>query len=184
MAEELSPETKIYVKEEIEKIKKEFKEEVEKVNSKATKTFTTVALIVGLLTCGGVYGLAAKAIQKGLDETIIKTLVSEAQTKHDKIFEYEKDANDILSKLKMFEQLPATEGYARLGHIKFVWGNGLSTSDNNEKFIFKPDGFKDCFTVITSLAGEVKKKSNSGFTFNRVDGYGGNIYFTYVAIGL
>ena len=79
MAEELSPESKLYVKEEIEKMRKEFKEDLKEVQSKATKTFSTVAMIVGLLTCVGVYGIAARAIQKGLDETTIKELEGEAK---------------------------------------------------------------------------------------------------------
>ena len=54
MPEELSPESKLYVKEEIENVRKEIREDVEKVKSKATKTFTTVAIVVGLLTGLGV----------------------------------------------------------------------------------------------------------------------------------
>lgn len=79
MAEELSPESKLYVKEEIEKARKEFKEEVEKVKSRTTRTLSTVVMVVGLLTCVGVYGIAARAIQKGLDETTIKELEDEAK---------------------------------------------------------------------------------------------------------
>lgn len=83
MSEELSPETKLYVKEEIEKVRKEVKEEIEKVKSKATKTFSTVVIVVGLLTGLGVYGLARDymktAINEGLTEQGIQKLKSEAE---------------------------------------------------------------------------------------------------------
>ena len=117
MPEELSPGSKLYVKEEIEKSRKEIKEEVEKVKSKATRTFTTVAMVIGLLTGVGVYGLAVKymddTIQKALDSkgvTDLKSkaqefvdtaegLVTNAENSYNKIVNYETDANYILSSL-------------------------------------------------------------------------------------
>lgn len=44
MAEELSPESKLFVKEEIEKVRKEVKEDLKEAQSKATKTFSTVVV--------------------------------------------------------------------------------------------------------------------------------------------
>jgi hypothetical protein len=70
MPEEVSPESKLYVKEEIEKSRKEIKEEVEKVNSKATKTFTTVAIVIGLVTGLGVYGSATHYISTSIQDKL------------------------------------------------------------------------------------------------------------------
>jgi microcystin-dependent protein len=83
MPEELSPESKLYVKEEIENVRKEIREDVEKVKSKATKTFTTVVIVVGLFTGLGVYGLAVSyidtAIKQGLEDKGITELKSKAE---------------------------------------------------------------------------------------------------------
>jgi hypothetical protein len=83
MPEELSPQSKLYVKEEIEKSRKEFREDVEKVKSKTTKTFTTAVIVVGFLTGMGVYGLAVRymdaAISKGLEDKGIAELKSKAE---------------------------------------------------------------------------------------------------------
>ncbi|MHC4546096.1 MAG: hypothetical protein ACYS9C_18355 [Planctomycetota bacterium] len=70
MPEEVSPESKLYVKEEIEKTRKEIKEEVEKVNSRATKTFTTVALVIGIITGLGVYGSAKHYISATIQDKL------------------------------------------------------------------------------------------------------------------
>lgn len=75
MTEEVSPESKLYVKEEIEKSRKEFKDDLEKAQSRATRTFTTIGMIVGLLTALGVYGIAAKYIDDTIKEKLdVKTL--------------------------------------------------------------------------------------------------------------
>ena len=106
MPEELSPESKLFVKEEIEKIRKDIREEVEEVKSKTTKTFTTVAIVVGLITGLGVYGIAKSyintAVEAQLDaDTVaeIENYRGEAKKLYNKIAEYETDANDILSSL-------------------------------------------------------------------------------------
>lgn len=106
MPEEVSPESKLYVKEEIEKSKKEIKEEVERVNSKATKTFTTVAIVVGLLTGLGAYGLAKEYIETTVRENLgsetlakIEENKTKAQASYNKIVEYETEAKSILSSL-------------------------------------------------------------------------------------
>jgi hypothetical protein len=93
MAEEVSPESKLYVKEEIEKSRKEFKEDLQDARSRATKTFTTVALIVGLLTGLGVVG----SVIYYMSTTTIAKLESEAERSRDNIVRYEGEAKDILS---------------------------------------------------------------------------------------
>jgi len=80
MAEELSPESKLYVKEEIEKVKKEFKEDLKEAQSKATKTFTTVALIIGLIASVGVYGLAKSSIKNTIEDELGKTTIKNLET--------------------------------------------------------------------------------------------------------
>jgi microcystin-dependent protein len=104
MPEEVSPESKLYVKEEIEKTRKEIKEEVEKVSSKATKTFTTVAIVIGLITGLGVYGSAKHYINTAVEANLGTDTLAEIQNNRDKarnsykqIVEYEKDAEKILS---------------------------------------------------------------------------------------
>lgn len=83
MAEELSSESKLYVQQEIEEVRREMREEREKAKSKAAKTFTTVAVVLGLLTGIGVYGLAVNyidaAIRRGLEEKGIAELKSKAE---------------------------------------------------------------------------------------------------------
>ncbi|MCP4263534.1 MAG: hypothetical protein GY774_39410 [Planctomycetes bacterium] len=189
MAEELSPESKLYIKEEIEKVRKENREEIEKVKSKTTKIFTTVVIVVGFLTGLGVYG-AAKShinseIQRELSNTTIQNLTEDTIHLHGETFEHEKDANDILSKLKKFEQDPSKNGYACLGSIKLIWGTETSRAgvDGNQRFSFKKPFENNCFTVIPSLAGEIRSRDKTSFVFNRVDGYDGKHSFTYVAIG-
>jgi microcystin-dependent protein len=104
MPEEVSPESKLYVKEEIEKTRKDIREEVEKVNSRATKTFTTVALVVGLLTGLGVYGLAKDYIDTSIKKEIgedtlakIRKYEDEAENSYKQIVQYEYKAEKILS---------------------------------------------------------------------------------------
>ena len=70
MVEEVSPESKVYVKEEVEKMRKEFKEDLKDAQSKATKTFSTVALIVGLLGSLGVYGFTKDFITNAIKTRI------------------------------------------------------------------------------------------------------------------
>lgn len=104
MAEEVSPESKLYVKEEIEKSRKEIKEEVEKVNSKATKIFSTVAIVVGLITGLGVYGNAKFYIKNTIEDKLGRDTLAEieenkikAKNSYSKIVEYEAEAEKILS---------------------------------------------------------------------------------------
>lgn len=73
MAEDLPPESRLYIKEEIEKVRNHFKEEVENVKSYVTKTLTTVVIVVGLLTGLGVYGLASNYIDKTIQDWAEKT---------------------------------------------------------------------------------------------------------------
>jgi len=89
MAEELSPESKLYVKEEIEKMRKEFKEDLEKAQSKATKTFSAVAMIVGLLASVGVYSLAKSSIKNAIENELEKTTIKKLGA----------DANDLVFKI-------------------------------------------------------------------------------------
>ena len=90
------------------------------------------------------------------------------------------DLNDILKS----KQLARTYGYTWIGDIKLVWGTGESKTDDSQRFIFVPDGFReDCFTVITELPGVVEKIDQKGFTFNRMDDYNGKRNFTFIAIG-
>ncbi|MFX0202814.1 MAG: hypothetical protein ACFFCW_42460 [Candidatus Hodarchaeota archaeon] len=224
MAEELSPESKLYVKEEIEKARKEIKEEIEKVKSKATKTFTTVVMVVGLLTGLGVYGIAKDYINTAVkdklgEETLAefekniskaeesvadantyveqaKGLVADVNDSYEEITKIlaqaNKDPNDLLiSKLKS-HQLAEPNGYAWIGDLKFVWGTRSSTHSKAQKFDFDPKkgvnnkskyNFKECFTVITSLGGRIKKYPES-FTLDRHDDYRNEeISLYYVAIG-
>ncbi|MCP4258689.1 MAG: hypothetical protein GY774_14490 [Planctomycetes bacterium] len=207
MAEELSPELKLYVKEEIEKVRKENREEVEKVKSKATKTFTTVVIVVGLLTGLGVYGLAANyidtAIQEGLGEDTlekIKEHETQAKSLRDDIDKIHTTAETTLSELKTElekHQVAAPNGYACIGDIKFVWGTRQFTKQKQytDDFEFVPPNsetdksdkynFNECFTVIPNLPGRVTNVVEKGFSFDRHDAYQNDKYkdFTFVAIG-
>lgn len=95
MPEIVSPESKLYVKEEVEKAKKEIKEDIEKANSKAARTFTIVGAVLGILTGVGVYGLAANyvktAIKDGLTTTAIIQLEDDARTIVREVKEIEKE---------------------------------------------------------------------------------------------
>lgn len=107
MPEELSPESKLYVKEEIEKMRKEFKEEVEKAKSKATKTLSTVAIVVGLLTGLSVYGGAQTyidtAISKGLEEKGITDLVADVNNYVEQAEGLVADANNSYNSIVEWE---------------------------------------------------------------------------------
>jgi hypothetical protein len=111
MPEEVSPESKLYVKEEIEKTRKEFKEDIKEVQSKTTRTFTTVALVVGLLTGLSIYGSVTSYISTTIRNRLgaqaladfekrlyrAQEFVADANVLRDKIATYETDANAILS---------------------------------------------------------------------------------------
>ena len=104
MPEELSPESKLYVKEEIENVRKDIREDVEKVKSKTTKTFTTVVIVVGLLTGLGVYGSAKHYINTAVEAKLGTETLAEieknriqARNSYNKIVEYETKAEKILS---------------------------------------------------------------------------------------
>ena len=108
MPEELSPESKLYLKEELEKVRKEFKEELKEAQSKSTKIFSTVAMIVGLLTALGVYYPAKNSIKNAIDKafegTTIKNLEEEVAFSCDNIKKYEVDANDLHAKIASYEK--------------------------------------------------------------------------------
>jgi hypothetical protein len=183
MAEELSPESKLYVKEEIEKARRGFKEEVEKAKSKATKTFSTVAIVVGLLTGLGVYGGAKtyidNAISEGLNDKGFTDLMTDATNYAEKakgfmadannsyinITDIEAQAKDTLSKLGLFELLEDPNGYAWVGDIMFVWG----THQKSFHEFFQPfrkfhHSFpNNCFAVITEENGQVYNKTKVGY---------------------
>jgi len=93
MPEELSPESKLYVKEELEKVRNEFKEGLKDAQSKTTKIFSTVALIIGLLASMGVYGLAKSSIKNAIEDELSKTTIKKLET----------DANMILVEIESFE---------------------------------------------------------------------------------
>jgi len=195
MPEELSPESKLYIKEEIEKVRKEFKDDLKDAQSKSTKIFSTVAMIIGLVTGIGVYLGISNAIKGRLDDAGITKLVYEAN----KLVESAEDANDaiqdikisvekdipMLKEMKSFDQKEVQDGYAWVGNIALIWGTRTSTKDTAEVFPIGWDCFKnDCFTVLTSLAGEVViLKDNKNFRFDRVDGYSGSHKFTFLALG-
>jgi hypothetical protein len=173
MSEEVSPESKIYVKEEIEKIRKEFKEDLKEAQSKATKTFTTVALIVGLLTGVGVYGFFVNCLKSQL---IVK-LESEAKASHENILGYEAEL------IKLKPQVGEYGGYAWVGNIKIVWGTAKSkTTSKAEQFNFV-EKFNKCFGVVPGLAGYVKSCNETGFEFKKLNDIKWNQDFTYVAVG-
>jgi hypothetical protein len=93
------------------------------------------------------------------------------------------DVNGTVKILGWYNQQVSTDGYTWVGNILFQWGSETSTSSVIQWFDF-PIGFPhECFTVSTSLAGEAHV-SGTNFSFDRLDGFGGgNIDFTYMAIG-
>jgi hypothetical protein len=182
MAEELSPESKLYVKEEIEKVKKE-------VQSKATKTFTTVVMIVGLVTGMGVYKFAKSHIdttikdglkQQGITELKSKAeefvkeaegLVADANNSYKTITDIEAQAEKSLSALKLnlkSQQVADPNGHAWIGGIKFVWGTETSVTDVNEWVDFKNSFDSNCFFVITTLPGYIYDMEPSRFHYQRL----------------
>lgn len=205
MAEELSPESKLYVKEELEKVRNEFKEGLKDAQSKTTKIFTTIALIVGLLASMGIYGLVKDymkttiqtAIDDKLGEQAVKEfkqrmikaegLVSDANNLHAKIVEYEKGANDILSKLGRFEQDP--DGYARFGEIMFSWGTfQYKTLPMLSHHAFKYPFDKNCLVVILDGSGVAYAKDREKFWFIPMEMFtkaniGKKEQISYLAIG-
>lgn len=94
MPEELSPESKLYVKEEIDKVrekieeqvkdtKKAIEEQVKKARSGSMRTFSIVTAVVAFLVGVGVYGSAVKymdkAISKGLEDAGLTESVKRAE---------------------------------------------------------------------------------------------------------
>lgn len=182
MAEELSPESKLYVKEEIDKIRKDFKEDLKEAQSKATKTFTTVALIVGLLAGVGIWSSNMLYIKDKMSTADITILMEDAKAKHEKILGYEAYANDFLSKLTS-NRLTEKNGYVWIGDVKFVWGTVDTTARDNQVISFGEHRFPNaCLAVIPELPGDVDKFTPTEFTYNRLDSYP-NVNFTYLAIG-
>jgi len=214
MAEELSPESKLYVKEEIEKIRKEFKDELKEAQSKSTKIFGTVVLIVGLLASLGVIHSARGYTDAAVENAVEKEFGKEALERFDEqrveleedlkkaegfvadsndayreiayiLEKARKGPNDLLISTLKLQQLASAEGYAWIGGIAFIWGTRTSTSDATEPFNIGFNHFPNaCFTVITSLPGEVNVVTNQKqFTLDRINGYTGKHKFTFVAIG-
>lgn len=190
MPEELSPESKLFIKEEIEKVRKENKEELEKVKSKSTKTFAAIAIVVGLLTGLGVYGLVVNYIGKVMEEQIgkgtrdeITQFRDDSRSLKDEILGIKTQAKEILSQLKRFDQHASQNGYAWVGDIKLVWGTGKSTSNYPEKFTFEEPFDNNCFAVVPGIPGYVNKKDVKGFEFDRLQEFSGTKDFEYLAIG-
>jgi hypothetical protein len=162
MPAEVSPESKLYVKEEIEKIRKEIKEEVEKANSKATKIFTSVALVVGLVTAFGVYGLA-----KNYVDTAVRTKL-DAETVA-KIEAHVKRLSDLKTDLEKCQVANSNgNGYAWIGGIKFVWGYRECKKDTPEAFYFEEKFPKECVAVIPALPGLVYRHDPDSFLYQRL----------------
>lgn len=108
MPEEVSPESKLYVKEEIEKSREEIREEVDKVKSKVTKTFGTVVVVVGLLTGLGVYGSAKLYIKT----TIHNKLGAEALDKFER--DKQKAERNMVAVEGLLEEISDIEKIANL----------------------------------------------------------------------
>ena len=135
MAEELSPESKLYVKQEIEEVRREMKEEREKAKSKAAKTFTTAAVVLGLLTGAGVYGLAVNyvdaALRKALEEKGITELKSNAEDLVKDMTELKSNAEELVDVAKdRVKEIDRHEAQAKqsasdIGNIKSEAGQIL-----------------------------------------------------------
>ena len=71
------------------------------------------------------------------------------------------------------------------GGLILKFGQGSSTSDDNESFSFKSPNFaSNCFAVlVTGIEHTVISKSVSGFTINRNDSVNGTVAFEFLAIG-
>ena len=104
MAEELSPESKLYVKQEIDQVRREMRQETEKAKAKAVRTFTTFAVVLGLLTGAGVYGLAVKYIDAVIRDAVtaegIAKLKSKAENLVKGITELNSSADDLVDVAK------------------------------------------------------------------------------------
>ena len=151
MPEELSPESKLYVKEEIENVRKDIREDVEKVKSKTTKTFTTVVIVVGLLTGLGVYGSAKHYINTAVEAKLGTETLAEieknriqARNSYNKIVEYETKAEKILSGRPIIgtivpyggEILETTPGYPYQVQLGWFFCNGASLDREEHKDLF------------------------------------------------
>ncbi|MCP4262905.1 MAG: hypothetical protein GY774_36150 [Planctomycetes bacterium] len=165
MTEEVSPESKVYVKEEIDKMRKEFKEDLNDARSRATKTFTIVALIVGLLTTLGVYGNISSLLRSKVQQETLKRIKEQLSAR-------EQQDMELIAKQK--------NGYAYVGGFKFVWGARESSKKavrnyDDQRFLFAPDdanntteyNLKKCFVVITDIEGEVYNTDYFGFNLRR-----------------
>ena len=145
MAEEQSPESKLYVKEEIEKVSKEFKEELEKVRSKTTKIISTFVIVVGLLTGLGIYGAVKNYVKAALSDTTIQNLTEDANLLHDKIVNYEKDASNLRDKIIEYEQqvgkFASKEELSNHTHTVTYSGKEIGTKYiKNQNRVNIPDG--------------------------------------------
>lgn len=124
-------------------------------------------------------------------EAIGPEIIKKAKETVEELEQNKKKADTIMSSMYKFDQVAEKDGYAWVGSIKFVWGTRKSTSDNYEPFLFKPNGKSDdeynfknkCFTVITSLPGDSFICEKTSFKLDRINAYGGQRDFTFVAIG-
>jgi len=210
MAEELSPESKLYVKEEIEKARKEVKEDLEKAQSRATKTFSTVAMVVGLVTGFGVYFSINNAINTKLKEGGLTQLLENAQDSNDTIDKIKTRAENslpvllnmtinnkdqaaknlsMLLKQVSFKQ-DAAKGYAWVGDILFQWGT-VPNSDDNRSYDFPIPFPNECFSVVPNVkrkggnsgAIHIYVWSNKNFNIDRGNDIDGWFNINYIAVG-
>lgn len=81
---------------------------------------------------------------------------------------------------------PATCGTVTLpGGIIMKFGEGTSTSDDDESFTFASPAFpNNCFAVIPTITCQITARSTTGFTMNRSDtAWNGSPEFNFIAIG-
>jgi hypothetical protein len=81
---------------------------------------------------------------------------------------------------------PATCGTVTLpGGIIMKFGEGRSTSDDDESFTFASPAFpNNCFAVIPTITCQITARSTTGFTMNRSDtAWNGSPEFNFIAIG-
>jgi hypothetical protein len=78
-----------------------------------------------------------------------------------------------------------TQGTVTLpGGLKMIWGTATSAQEANQTFNFSPAFSTACYFVNVSINFVYTMSwTNSGFTINRSDENGGNVSFTYFAIG-
>lgn len=116
MSEELSSESKLYIRDTVEELRKEFKADLESVKSKTTRVFSAIVLVVGLAASLGVYGLATqyikKAISEGLSDDAVFKLKEKAKDSHDMIVQWAAEAETLVSKLRN-KRLTVTFGEGR-----------------------------------------------------------------------